>query len=216
MLHLGYQLETEMQLTFFAQQGALYDKVRVFIINLGTILFSIALVQQKRHSSLGVNTTQRISPLPPSVRSVTVPILRAQVNNLEAAVVTQAHELPSLSFHKPPTRAQISNFNDLSFALVPGANVIDYQPTTAWFPLPPVTICNPYHYPSSYSSLAGALDEQHAAETLSHGIPLASPSTTTQLSWTTITESNLPMLHVESQVLPVSTFSTLSGALTEA
>lgn len=67
------------------------------------------------------------------------------------------HDLFSL--HKLPLPAQISMFNSLSFALVPGARIIDYVPSIQ-SPPPFTVIDDTKTYISTYSSLATALDEQ--------------------------------------------------------
>ncbi|KAG2346777.1 hypothetical protein BDR05DRAFT_997176 [Suillus weaverae] len=81
-------------------------------------------VQQKRHSSHTVITTQDAHPQPATARAVTMPTVQ------RARAKEPVVELPSFSLHKPPSPAQISTFSALSFALVSGARIIDYQPTT--------------------------------------------------------------------------------------
>ncbi|KAG1719703.1 uncharacterized protein EDB91DRAFT_1089156 [Suillus paluster] len=64
----------------------------------------------------------------------------------------------SVSLHKPLMPSQISTSNTLSFALQPGARIIDYSLTRVPS-LPSIVIDDSKWHVSTYSSLAGALDE---------------------------------------------------------
>lgn len=159
-------------------QGATYvQRAKQCIMRQSTNLYfapntsscSSARVQQKRHSSHIVNATQDMRPQPATARAVTMPIVQhAAPLHFDTAVPAvrcagakePVVELPSFSLHKPPSPAQISTFSALSFALVSGARIIDYQPTTIQS-LPLLTIADNsecHIRVSSYSSLAGALN----------------------------------------------------------
>ncbi|KAG2110340.1 uncharacterized protein F5147DRAFT_772592 [Suillus discolor] len=129
------------------------------------------LAQKKRYkSSQPTATPQPLQLL--TVRNVTMPIQPATRHTAttcaitmppydtvdEDSVLTTFNEPPSVSLHQPLMSSQISTFNSLSFALQPGARIIDYSLTSV--PSPSLIIIDNSKWRiSTYSSLAGALDE---------------------------------------------------------
>ncbi|KAG1719797.1 uncharacterized protein EDB91DRAFT_1089120 [Suillus paluster] len=130
-----------------------------------------------------VHAMQGTPPQPAMVHAVTMPTVQ-DTAPLHPDTAMPTVQLPSFSLPKPPYPAQISTFSVLSFALVSGARIIDYRPTTIQSP-PPLTIADNSERRirvSSYSSLAGALNYQHAAETSSYDVPAPVLSTSNTAS----------------------------------
>ncbi|KAG1841105.1 hypothetical protein DFJ58DRAFT_732557 [Suillus subalutaceus] len=129
------------------------------------------LAQKKHCKSSQATATPRPLQLP-TVRNVTMPIQPATKHTATTHAITiplygmvdkdstlvTFNEPPSVSLRQPLMPSQISTFNSLSFALQPGARIIDYSLTSILSPSL-IIVDDSKWCISTYSSLAGALDE---------------------------------------------------------